>query len=137
MDMATRAQGTFEVQITPEAPAAEMKGATVGRMSLSKRFHGDLDATGAGQMLAVGTDVDGSAGYVVMEQVTGTLHGRRGTFALQHTGTMTRGTPQLRVTIVPDSGTEQLVGLAGIMTIDIVNGQHAYDVDYTLPQSQE
>jgi len=107
----------------------------VGQLSLHKQYHGDLDATSAGQMLAVTTTVDGSAGYVALEEVTGTLHGRRGAFALQHSGTMTRGVPHLTVTIVPDSGTGQLVGLAGDMVIAIVDGQHTYDLTYTLPAS--
>ncbi len=86
-------------------------------------------------MLAVGTEVDGSAGYVAMEQVTGTLHGRRGTFALQHSGTMTGGAPQLTITAVPDSGTGQLAGLAGTMTIEIIEGEHLYALTYTLPDA--
>jgi hypothetical protein len=102
-------------------------------MSVDKQFHGDLDATSKGEMLAAGTDVKGSAGYVAMERVRGTLHGRSGTFALQHTGTMTRGAPQLSVTVVPDSATGQLAGLAGRMAIDITDGSHSYDFEYTLP----
>jgi len=102
-------------------------------MSLDKQFHGDLEATSKGQMLAIDTDVTGSAGYVAMEQVTGMLHGRSGTFALQHSGTMTRGTPHLTITVVPDSGNGQLIGLAGNMEIDIVEGQHRYDFAYSLP----
>ena len=85
-------------------------------------------------MLAVRTDVEGSAGYVAMERVTGTLHGRSGAFTLQHSGTMTRGAQQLSVTVVPDSGTEELAGLAGKMTIDIVDGKHFYSFDYTLAE---
>ncbi len=131
--MTTRASGAFDVTVTPQAPDDKAEGALVGRMSIAKQFHGDLEATSTGQMLAVGTDVEGSAGYVAMEQVTGTLHGRSGAFALQHSGTMTRGTPQLTITVVPDSGVGQLVGLAGDLTIDIVDGQHVYDFAYTLP----
>jgi hypothetical protein len=104
-------------------------------MALDKQFHGDLEATSKGQMLAVGTDVKGSAGYVAMERVAGTLHGHSGTFALQHSGTMTRGVPQLAITVVPDSGTGQLVGLAGRMTVDLAGGKHSYDFEYTLAQS--
>ncbi len=133
--MSKHARGTFEVKLLPQ-PADEKTGdATVGRLSLDKHYHGDLEATSKGQMLAVGTDVKGSAGYVAMERVTGTLHGHNGTFALQHSGTMTRGTPQLAVTVVPDSGTGQLVGLTGTMEIKIVDGQHLYNLDYTLPES--
>ena len=86
-------------------------------------------------MLAVGTEVQGSAGYVAMEQFTGKLNGRSGTFALQHSGTMTRGTPQLSVTVVPDSGTGQLVGLSGQMAIKIDDGKHSYNFEYTLPET--
>ena len=102
-------------------------------MTIDKQFHGDLEATSKGQMLAFSTDVKGSAGYVAMEQVNGTLHGRTGTFVLQHSGTMTRGAPQLSLTVVPDSGTGELVGLAGKMNIIIADGKHSYEFDYTLP----
>ena len=112
--MSNHASGNFEVKMTPQAPADDQsKSAAVGKFSLENQFHGDLEATSKGEMLAVGTTVKGSAGYVAMEQVTGTLNGRSGAFALQHTGTMTRGAPQLSVTVVPDSGTGQLTGLAG------------------------
>ncbi len=119
--------------MTPQAPDDTPAGAAVSRLSLQKQFHGALDATSTGQMLAVRTEIDGSAGYVAMEQVTGTLQGRRSAFALQHSGTMERGTPSLTVTVVPDSGTGQLVGLAGTLAIEIVDGQHMYDLTYTLP----
>lgn len=132
----THARGTFDVTITPQPPDGTSDGAAVGRMSMSKQFQGDLEASSQGQMLAVGTAVEGSAGYVAMEQVSGTLHGRSGTFALQHSGTMTRGAPHLAVTVVPDSGTAQLAGLAGSMSIDIVDGEHRYDFAYTLPEAQ-
>ena len=127
-----RASGTFEVKLNPQAPDDEVGDPTVGRMSIDKQFHGDLEATSKGQMLAVSTDVEGSAGYVAMERVTGTLNGHSGAFTLQHSGTMTRGSQQLSVTVVPDSGTGELVGLAGTMTIDIVDGKHFYIFDYTL-----
>jgi uncharacterized protein DUF3224 len=136
MGMTTRACGTFEVTLSPQAPEDKDESTTVARLSIDKQFHGDLEATSKGHMLAVSTDVAGSAGYVAMEQVTGTLHGHSGTFALQHSGIMTRGTPQLTVTVVPDSGTGRLVGLAGQMAIDIVDGNHLYDFEYTLPESQ-
>ncbi|HYO45575.1 MAG TPA: DUF3224 domain-containing protein, partial [Gemmatimonadota bacterium] len=102
-----------------------------------KRFHGDLEAVSKGQMLAAGTGVDGSAGYVAIEEVSGRLHGRSGTFLLQHSGTMTRGAPHLSVTVVPDSGTDQLAGLAGTMTIEIEDGNHSYEFDYTLAADPE
>jgi hypothetical protein len=101
-------------------------------MSIDKQFRGDLDATSKGQMLTGMGGVKGSAGYVAIERVSGTLDGRRGTFVLQHSGTMTRGAPQLSVTVVPDSGTDELAGIAGRMTIDVANGQHAYTFEYTL-----
>jgi hypothetical protein len=124
----TRATGTFEVKLEPQETAA-----AIGRMSIDKQFHGDLEATSRGEMLAAGTAVQGSAGYVALEQVTGTLHGRTGTFYLQHSGTMNRGAPQLSVTVVPDSGTGELEGLAGTMNIIIADGKHSYELDYTLP----
>jgi hypothetical protein len=101
-------------------------------MSIDKQFHGDLEGMSKGQMLSVIGDVRGSAGYVAMERVRGTLHGHSGTFALQHSGTMTRGTSGLIITVVPDSGTDQLVGLAGAVTINIVDGKHFYEFEYTL-----
>ena len=104
-------------------------------MSLDKQFHGDLDATSKGEMLAAGTEVKGSAGYVAMERVTGKLHGRSGTFVLQHSGTMNRGSPQLSVTVVPDSGTDQLEGLVGKMAIKIEGGKHFYDFEYALSET--
>ncbi len=132
--MTNRASGTFEVKLNPQAPDDKVGHPTVGRMSIDKQFHGDLEATSKGQMLAVSTDVQGSAGYVAMERVTGTLHGQSGAFTLQHSGTMTRGVQQLSVTVVPDSGTGELVGLAGKMTIEIVDGEHLYGFDYTLTE---
>jgi hypothetical protein len=101
-------------------------------MSIDKQFHGDLEASSKGQMLAAMTSVKGSAGYVAIEQVTGSLHGRNGTFVLQHSGTMTRGAPQLIVSVVPDSGTAELAGLTGTMTIIVTDGKHSYEFDYTL-----
>lgn len=129
--MTTRASGTFEVQMRPQVDG-EAGGASVGRMLLDKRFSGDLKATSKGQMLAVRTAVEGSAGYVAMELVTGKLNEHTGTFVLQHTGTMTRGAQQLSITVVPDSGTGELEGLAGRMEIDFSGGGHAYHFDYTL-----
>lgn len=101
-------------------------------MSIAKVFHGDLQGTSRGQMLTAGTTVKGSAGYVAIEQVTGTLHGRRGTFLLQHHGIMSRGVGDLGITVVPDSGTDQLAGLTGRLGITIADGKHSYDFDYTL-----
>jgi hypothetical protein len=129
--VAKHAIGTFAVKILPQPAEEKVGDPTVGRLSIDKQFHGDLEATSKGQMLAVGTDVKGSAGYVAMERVAGTLHGRGGTFALQHSGTMTRGTPQLSVTVVPDSGTGELIGLVGTMEIKIVDGEHFYDFEFS------
>ena len=128
----SHAVGTFDVVLKPQTPDEKLGAPTVGSMSIDKQFHGDLEATSKGQMLAVGTAVEGSAGYVAMERVSGKLHDHSGTFALQHSGTMTRGAAQLTVTVVPDSGTGQLVGLSGKMTIDIVDGKHLYEFEYTL-----
>jgi hypothetical protein len=132
--MTRHATGTFEVKMTPQASDEKGADPAVGRYSLDKQFHGDLEGTSKGEMLAVGTAVEGSAGYVAMEQVTGTLGGRKGTFALQHTGTMTRGAPQLSVTVVPDSGTGQLVGLTGRMDIKITDGKHFYNFEYSIAE---
>src|SRR5580704_6440683 len=118
--------------MTPQAPDDEGGGAALGRMLIDKDFHGDLEGTSQGQMLAHSTAVEGSAGYVAMEVVDGKLAGRKGTFVLQHSGTMAHGSQQLSVSVVPDSGTGQLVGLAGSMTIVIADGKHSYEFDYTL-----
>jgi len=131
----SHARGTFEVKMTPQPPDDKSAGPAVGRMSLDKQFHGDIEGASKGEMLAVMSAIEGSAGYVAMEQVTGTLSGRSGTFALQHSGTMTRGTPQLVITVVPDSGTGQLTGLSGQMTIKIDDGKHSYDFEYALAET--
>lgn len=127
--VSTRATGTFQVNLAPQETAA----APLGRMSIDKTFSGDLQGTSKGEMLAFRSAVDGSAGYVAMEQVSGTLAGRTGTFVLMHTGTMDRGAPGLTITVVPDSGTDGLQGLTGRMNIIIEGGAHAYEFDYTLP----
>ena len=127
----TRASGAFEVKVSPLA-TDDKADATLGRMSIDKQFRGDLEGTSKGEMLTAATSVKGSAGYVAIERVSGTLHGRRGSFVLQHSGTMTRGAPQLTITVVPDSGSGQLVGLAGKMMITIADGKHSYDFEYTL-----
>jgi hypothetical protein len=128
----THASGTFDVKLTPQAAGDGDAG--LGRMSIDKQFHGDLEGTSRGFMVSsAATVVKGSGGYVAMERVTGTLKGRVGSFVLQHSGTMTRGTPQLSVTVVPDSGTGQLEGLVGTMTIKIDAGKHSYEFDYTMP----
>jgi hypothetical protein len=127
------ASGTFEVKLTPQpTDTAE----SLGRMSMAKQFQGDLEGVSAGQMLTAGTAVKGSAGYVAIERVTGTLKGRRGSFMLQHNGTLNRGAPQLTISVVPDSGTDELAGLAGTMAIIIESGKHSFTFDYTLPGTQ-
>ena len=127
-----RATGPFDVKMTPEAADTEGEGSALGRMAVVKTYHGDLEATARGTMLTAGTSVEGSAAYVAFERVTGTLHGRRGTFALQHMGTMTRGEPSLTITVVPDSGTGELAGISGKLAIVIVGGKHSYELEYTL-----
>ncbi|HTV85225.1 MAG TPA: DUF3224 domain-containing protein [Dyella sp.] len=128
-----QANGPFEVKLAPQPAAPGIEQANLGRQTLDKQFHGDLQATSLGEMLSAMSSVQGSAGYVAMERVTGSLHGRRGSFVLQHTGTMNRGVPQLSITVVPDSGTDELAGLSGSMQIQIEQGQHAYIFDYSLP----
>lgn len=108
--------------------------ATLGRLSLEKQFHGDLDAVGKGEMLTAITGVDGSAGYVAIERVVGTLNGRNGSFVFQHSGIMSRGDQHLSISVVPDSGTEQLTGISGVFSLTIVDGKHGYRFDYSLPE---
>jgi hypothetical protein len=129
----SHAIGTFEVKLAPQTD--EKSDAALGRMTIDKQFHGDLEGTSKGQMLTGMTEVKGSAGYVAIEKVSGTLKGRTGTFILQHTGTMNRGVPQLTITVVPDSGTGQLAGLTGNFTVKIDEGKHSYEFEYTLPES--
>jgi hypothetical protein len=134
--MTKQASGTFEVNLTSQKlENKEAERANLGRMSIDKRFHGDLEAISNGEMLSAVTEVKGSAGYVAIERVSGTLHGRDGAFVLQHAGTMTRGVPQLSVTVVPDSASGDLLGLSGSMTIKIEGGKHSYEFDYTIPET--
>ena len=131
----TKATGTFEVKMIPQAPDDSAASSAIGRMLLDKQFHGDLEATSKGQMLALSSSVKGSAGYVAIEEVTGTLNGSGGTFGLLHRGVMTRGTPDITITVVPDSGSGGLTGLAGKMVIDIAaDGKHSYTFEYTIDQ---
>jgi hypothetical protein len=129
----SHARGTFEVKLAPQPKDDYADGATLARLTIDKQFRGDLTGTSKGQMLSAGTPVKGSAGYVAIEQVTGTLAGRSGTFVFQHSGTMNRGAATLVLTVVPDSGTGELTGLTGSMAIDIANGKHSYDFQYALP----
>jgi hypothetical protein len=126
------AAGTFIVRITPLAMDETTADSSLGRMSIDKQFHGPLEGMSKGEMLTAGTGVQGSAGYVAVERVTGTLEGRRGSFTLQHTATLTRGVPQLSITVVPDSGAGDLIGLTGAMTITIADGKHSYNFAYML-----
>jgi uncharacterized protein DUF3224 len=128
-----QANGNFVVKLTPQPPAPGIEQASLGRMTIDKQFHGDLAAASLGEMLSAMGQVQGSAGYVAIERVTGTLHGRQGSFVLQHRGVMDRGVPEMSVTVVPDSGTEALSGLSGSMQIRIEEGAHYYTFDYMLP----
>ena len=128
--MTKRATGLFEVKLAP-LPAYDMSdGSPLGRRSLDKVFSGDLTATSKGEMLSAATAIKGSAVYVAIERVTGSLVGRRGSFCLHHTGIMNRGSPSLTISVVPDSGTDDLVGLTGTMAIIIADGKHSYQFDY-------
>jgi hypothetical protein len=128
-----RANGLFEVKLTPQPAAPGIEAAKLGRQALDKRFSGDLEAVSLGEMLSAGGDVQGSAGYVAIERVVGVLDGKRGTFVLQHNGMMDRGVPSLSISVVPDTGTEELVGITGSMQIRIEQGKHFYTFDYDLP----
>jgi len=130
------ATGSFDVKLTPQTSGDAGADPDLGRMTIDKQFHGALEGASKGQMLTAGSPVKGSAGYVAIEKVTGTLNGRRGTFVLQHNATITRGVPELNIIVVPDSGTDQLVGLSGRMNIIIADGKHSYDFEYTLPATQ-
>lgn len=127
------AKGTFTVEMKPQGDADVMNGVTTGRMSLNKKFDGDLTANGSGVMLTAMTPVKGSAGYVAIERVIGTLNGKEGSFVFQHSGIMDRGTQQLSVTVVPGSGTGELTGIDGKFTIIIAEGKHSYEFEYFLP----
>lgn len=128
----TRASGTFTVTSTPHPPYDTEPGATLGRVTFQKQFEGDLSATSVVEMLSAMTEVNGSAAYVALERVRGSLGGRQGSFVLSHTGIMKRGTASLTVTVVPDSATHELTGLHGTMSISIADGVHSYAFDYSL-----
>ena len=130
--MTTHARGPFDVKITPLATDTPSEGSPLGRMSSDKQFHGDLEGTSKGEMLTAGTAIKNSAAYVAIERVTGSLNGKKGTFALQHNATMTRGEGKLNIIVVPDSGTGELTGLSGTMNIEITNGKHSYVFEYAL-----
>jgi hypothetical protein len=128
--MPSQARGEFEVQLSPQNPEPQIAAAGLRRLLIDKEFRGDLQGRSMGQMISAGTDVAGSAGYVAMEKVTGNLLGRNGSFVLQHSGTMERGMPSLSINVVPDSGTDSLLGLRGEMQIVIEDGKHYYEFDY-------
>ncbi|MGZ3419054.1 MAG: DUF3224 domain-containing protein [Polyangiales bacterium] len=129
--MTTQVRGTFTVKLGRQETETEAQTG-LGRMIIDKQFHGPLEAVSKGQMIAAGTDVKGSAGYVAIERVTGSLEGKTGSFLLQHSGLMNRGVGELIIRVVPDSGSGELMGISGTMGIDIVDGQHFYRFDYTL-----
>jgi hypothetical protein len=128
-----RAVGSFEVNVQPLSNVEVSSDTSFGRFLLIKKFSGDLVAEARGQMLSAGTATQGSAGYVAIDQVTGTLDGRKGGFVLQHSGTMTRGAPALAISVIPDSGSGELAGLSGTLKINIVDKKHFYEFDYSLP----
>ncbi len=134
--MTRHAEGSFDVKATPVAADDATNGTAIGRFALDKQFHGDLEGTSRGEMLSAGNPATGSAGYVAIEHITGTLEGHSGSFALQHMGTMDQGKFELTVVVVPGSGTGELTGIAGKMTIIIVGGKHSYKFEYTLPAKQ-
>jgi Protein of unknown function (DUF3224) len=124
------AKGEFEVKMAPVSGADE----TLMRMSIDKKFHGDLEASSIGQMMAGGNEANGARVYVALETVTGTLGGKLGSFILAHRGTMTSSAHELSVIVVPDSGTGELKGISGTLDIEITGGKHFYTMDYTLPE---
>ena len=132
--MTKHASGAFDVKAAPLASDFKADSG-LGRMSLDKQYHGDLEATAKGEMLFAGGPAKGSGGYVAIEQVSGTLQGRSGSFVLQHSSTMTPASMHMTITVVPDSGTGQMAGLTGSLTIRIDHGQHSYELDYSLPET--
>jgi ketosteroid isomerase-like protein len=134
--MTTRATGTFQVETKPLTPYNTSAAGVLGRFSLDKQYHGEIEGTGKGEMLSAGNAASGSAGYVAVEYVTATLRGKKGSFALQHFGTMDKGALSLKVSVVPGSGTGELAGISGTMNIIAEKGKHSYVFDYSLPTSQ-
>jgi hypothetical protein len=129
-----RATGSFDVKVTPQKPDTQVaRAANLSRLTIDKRFHGDLDGISKGEMLALQTEVKGSAGYVALERVSGKLKGRSGSFVLQHSATLSRGEPESQISVVPDSGTGELRGLAGRMNISVLpDGVHNYEFDFRI-----
>jgi hypothetical protein len=129
-----RATGSFEVTLQPLPNTEVSTDPLFGRLLLTKKFSGDLVATARGQMLSAMTAVKGSAGYVAVDHVTGELDGRKGAFVLQHSGAMNRGVASLSIMVVPDSGTGELAGLSGTLSINVIDGKHFYDFIYSIPE---
>lgn len=135
--MTHHASGPFDVKLAPQKPDnPQAEEAKLGRMSVDKEFHGDLEASSKGEMLSLMTDTPGSGVYVAIERITGKLKGRSGSFVLHHTGVMTRGEPELTVRVVPDSGAGELMGITGSMKIKIEGKKHFYEFDYMLPSAK-
>jgi Protein of unknown function (DUF3224) len=134
--MTQHARGTFDVQLTPQTADAYADALTLGRMTIDKQFAGDLVATSKGQMLTGMGNIQGSAAYVAIERVSGTLNGKHGSFVFHHTGVMSRGSQSLAIVIAPDSGTDELTGISGSMTLVIEGKTHSYDVEYTISPAQ-
>lgn len=134
--MTMHAKGTFDVKLKPQDLHQKVEGASgsLGRMSIDKQFYGAIEGVSVGEMLTAfgGGGVKGSAGYVAVERVTGTVDGKKGSFILQHSSTMSRGVPRQSIVVVPDSGTDELTGIGGTLTITIVGGKHEYDFAYTI-----
>lgn len=128
--MTHKASGTFTVKLTPQSGDAYLDGTTLARLTIDKVFQGDLVGSSKGQMMSAVTAMEGSAGYVAIEQVNGTLHGRSGSFVLQHSSTLHRGVPQQSIQVVPDSATGELQGLKGRMVVSRVNAEHHYDFEF-------
>ena len=129
-----RATGSFEVSLQPLPNTEVTADNQFGRLLLNKTFSGDLTATARGQMLSAMTTVKGSAGYAAIDHVTGELDGRKGSFVLQHSGSMNRGAQSLSIMVVPDSGTGELGGISGTLSINIIDGKHFYDFIYSFLQ---
>lgn len=132
--MSQRAAGAFDVKVTPQKPDTQIaRAANFSRLTIDKRFHGDLEGISKGEMLATQTETPGSAGYVALERVSGRLGGRQGSFVLQHSASMSRGAQTSSIGVVPDSGTGELRGISGSMTITVAaDGTHSYQFDYKL-----
>lgn len=131
--MKQHASGSFEITMTPAGPPQHEGRTALGRMQLAKQYSGELAASGTGEMLTAVTDTPGSAAYVAIERITGTLQGRQGSFVIEHVGNMRGGEQQLSITVVADSGTEELAGIAGTLSLKVVDGKHVYEFDYLLP----